>query len=511
MQESNGSGSRSKAPKVAGNSSWRSDADKKAWKPVNQSYAQVVKNGRAGSIQQASEDTTVHVRTKVESTSWLEGCFVGRLIRSFNMQAIKESFMLGALVGTFIEVDEACVAKDVLEYVRLCVSIPLGGEAKLDKQIRINNTLCQISIEEESPISDSLQRCMHCYWDVENREESEVDSEANGGDVFLESIYSDFDGEKEEKKNEECTVQFPLEEKGRISDNRGDACKSFDGGAKVMNSNEVLVSMENLNSDVGNTKKGHNWLGNVSCSSLRINEKVMSQKGVWSDDLICVGPIQAHMREESWVRDSVGAKSLVDVAEHSGCVARGKESCGPPCGGRTGEAVVLRASSGGGDSSDTATTPEREADDEVISGGGGVASEVAVGSAVCDGFPSSSIGEGGAAGLGGGGDWVGGVAAAHSWHGGDSVFRCLPPGATLPSSFRGDVTGLAKGDKVVGDKEAGLVASRDGEKESPEMEGLVEVEVGYGVVDVSSKSAASLQTGKEVRTLHSELRKAGVL
>jgi len=31
----------------------------------------------------------------VESTLWLKGCFVGRLIKYFNVQLIKENFILG--------------------------------------------------------------------------------------------------------------------------------------------------------------------------------------------------------------------------------------------------------------------------------------------------------------------------------------------------------------------------------------------------------------------------------
>lgn len=68
---------------------------------------------------------------------------------------------IGNLIGTFVEVDKACVAKDILKFVRLCVKIPLGGESSWVKQVWINDTMCQISIEEECVTPDSLLQRFH--------------------------------------------------------------------------------------------------------------------------------------------------------------------------------------------------------------------------------------------------------------------------------------------------------------------------------------------------------------
>jgi len=42
--------------------------------------------------------------------------------------------MLGVLVGTLVEVDEGTVSKEVLEYSRLRMRIPLGKEVRLVKK-----------------------------------------------------------------------------------------------------------------------------------------------------------------------------------------------------------------------------------------------------------------------------------------------------------------------------------------------------------------------------------------
>ncbi|KAK7348339.1 hypothetical protein VNO80_22892 [Phaseolus coccineus] len=39
---------------------------------------------------------------------------------------------------------------------------------------------------------------------------------------------------------------------------------------------------------------------------------------MWSDDILCVGPELAHLREESLVGDFFGVGPIVDVAEHVG-------------------------------------------------------------------------------------------------------------------------------------------------------------------------------------------------
>ena len=49
---------------------------------------------------------------------------------------------IGVLVGTLVEVDEGIISKEVLEYARLCIRIPLGEEVRLAKSMRISDRLC---------------------------------------------------------------------------------------------------------------------------------------------------------------------------------------------------------------------------------------------------------------------------------------------------------------------------------------------------------------------------------
>jgi len=59
---------------------------------------------------------------------------------------------LGSLLGTLVEVDDATLTLKELEYARLNVRVPVGCEAKQTSYIRINETLYQVSMEEECTI-----------------------------------------------------------------------------------------------------------------------------------------------------------------------------------------------------------------------------------------------------------------------------------------------------------------------------------------------------------------------
>lgn len=49
---------------------------------------------------------------------------------------------IGALVGALVEVDEGTISKEVLEYARLCIRIPVDEEVRLAKAVRIKDRLC---------------------------------------------------------------------------------------------------------------------------------------------------------------------------------------------------------------------------------------------------------------------------------------------------------------------------------------------------------------------------------
>jgi len=69
----------------------------KVWNQKNEqgSYAHAVRGGKARSDQKGEDDFLPHVRANVETSFWLERCFIRKIIKATNVQNIKESFILG--------------------------------------------------------------------------------------------------------------------------------------------------------------------------------------------------------------------------------------------------------------------------------------------------------------------------------------------------------------------------------------------------------------------------------
>jgi len=57
-----------------------------------------------------------------------------------------------ALLGTLIEVDEATLALEEMEYARFRIRVSVGCEAKITSYMKINNVLYQVSVEEERTV-----------------------------------------------------------------------------------------------------------------------------------------------------------------------------------------------------------------------------------------------------------------------------------------------------------------------------------------------------------------------
>ncbi|KAK8472198.1 hypothetical protein PHAVU_002G142300, partial [Phaseolus vulgaris] len=61
---------------------------------------------------------------------------------------------IAALLGTLIEVDEATMALEELEYARFKIRVSVGCEAKITSYMKINEVLYQVSVEEECTVPD---------------------------------------------------------------------------------------------------------------------------------------------------------------------------------------------------------------------------------------------------------------------------------------------------------------------------------------------------------------------
>jgi len=92
------------------------------------------------------------------STLWSKPCFE----------------LIGALVTTLVKIDEVTTERDVLEYARLHVSIPVGEAVNMVKSVKINDTLCQVFLEEEFCIPDHFLGSFFEKWGVTSEAESKV-------------------------------------------------------------------------------------------------------------------------------------------------------------------------------------------------------------------------------------------------------------------------------------------------------------------------------------------------
>jgi len=89
---------RSEVTRKDWNAKMRPVRGRNIWKPKEQqkkvSYAQVVVLGELANCSQESARVT-SFNVEMESTSWLEGCFVGRIREVSRMKTIKKSFIMG--------------------------------------------------------------------------------------------------------------------------------------------------------------------------------------------------------------------------------------------------------------------------------------------------------------------------------------------------------------------------------------------------------------------------------
>jgi len=245
------------------------------WKPKEQqkkvSYGHVVVSGEFANCSHESARAT-SFNVQVESTSWLEGCFIGCIREVSCMQSIKESFIMGgfslvrlrylgersillscddegvlerliaenkawfdglfssvvpwdgsflvkerfawvrcrgiplqlwcsqsfvsinALVGEVVQIDDVTLEKEVLEFSRFQVKLPVASSVRLEKDICINGISCKVLLEEEERVPNLEYKRFYAKW---NGGFSEVDTEAGSeegevGGSFCDSVAFDF-------------------------------------------------------------------------------------------------------------------------------------------------------------------------------------------------------------------------------------------------------------------------------------------------------------------------------
>jgi len=89
---------------------------------------------------------------------------------------------IAVLLGILIEVDEASLALEELEYARFKIRVSVGCEAKITSYMKINEVLYQVSVEEECTVPD--YKLCQCQWSEESESmETEANSFASNASV----------------------------------------------------------------------------------------------------------------------------------------------------------------------------------------------------------------------------------------------------------------------------------------------------------------------------------------
>ena len=87
-----------------------------------------------------------------------------------------------ALLGTLVEIDEATLALEEMEYARFRIRVSVGCEAKTTSYMNINDVLYQVSVEEEYTVPN--YKLCQCHWSEESDGlGTEVDSIASNDSV----------------------------------------------------------------------------------------------------------------------------------------------------------------------------------------------------------------------------------------------------------------------------------------------------------------------------------------
>ncbi|KAK7342868.1 hypothetical protein VNO80_25824 [Phaseolus coccineus] len=233
-------------------------------------FAQVVRDGNESASKKVVVANTVDFQVAVDSTKWLEDCFVGRLFELKNVQSIKESFILKKIVAG---------NKDLLD--GLFESLSLGTIA-LWLERNLFGSAAEVSHWRFGVASVSNVLGLLCV--LVREEESEESLDEFGGVGSVNSMVSELGEGFESKEGEEKPVQFPVEVKGSLLGGEGGTCKNNHGGKNqdmIGGVGDTCISNCNINCGVKLSSMGEDFS--------RFEKE-------WFDDVICIGPILAQER-----------------------------------------------------------------------------------------------------------------------------------------------------------------------------------------------------------------------
>jgi len=248
----------------------------------------------------AVDEKVVCVRCRgLPLSMWNRGCFE----------------RVAAHVESLVEVDGATSEFEDLEFARLRVRAPMGRDMRMVMVMKINNILCQIVLEEETPSFNTCRCCSHGRGGEAQGGDSDEGSEEKFGEELIESEGSDADVQQYEegKGDEECSVRFPAE--GAVGEG---------GGASTGSLSKALVSRAVTRLPFLEEHVGCSWKASADRAHSKhapVQKEDGTSKGLPTDsrsgntfDLIVNGPAKAQLHEgsEFSIFVGLGSKQLED-------------------------------------------------------------------------------------------------------------------------------------------------------------------------------------------------------
>jgi len=260
--------------------------------------------------------------------------------------------LIGELVGKFIEVDEATEAREILEFARLRIKIPAGGNANVVKSIIINDYRCRITFEEDTCLRFSQLGCSKCMeWGQLSEGSSEARYLVTDDEDVVESVFSDIGGEDDGAKGNLVLLEDPelVDFSSKVGVDLNVDLK--EGVMPVLGSkNNEWERLGNQNRAWERMEMGGAFNGVQNHVSGGVNEGSSGEEGGWSDEFFCVGPTLAQVNVVGGAEQPLVSDPFADVADHVGFPA----TCDFGVGGEVNPSGVVL---GGTPASDDAVAP----------------------------------------------------------------------------------------------------------------------------------------------------------
>ncbi|XP_068472398.1 uncharacterized protein [Phaseolus vulgaris] len=250
------------------------------------------------------------------------------------------------MVGTLVEIDKDTLEMDELEYARVLIKLPVAREARWSNCMKVNETLCQIAIEEEP--FNNIKRCYFGEWE-RNYDDGDFGSfvgrecGASEGSEFGSNL--NFHGcVGEEMTVEEAEGILRREARAATKDRKGDVDgQHITGIQNDRHINEVidgLVGQDGCINEEGDDLEGMSRNFNVALNEVGGERQTLTElKNLYVD----IGPMGDWAQFQTLERGMclAGTGPSISEIEFSGIGSRADVALGQPNNGHLTTPVAL--------------------------------------------------------------------------------------------------------------------------------------------------------------------------